>query len=74
MLILIHIIQIWDEYGDVSIIIIKKTLNEFSNELLFNLLLQSQAAMPPLNNGIPQYRGEIKNENTAYENIWGKKR
>lgn len=28
--------------------------------------------MPPLNNGIPQYRGEIKNENTAYENIWGK--
>lgn len=29
--------------------------------------------MPPVNNGIPQYRGEIKNENTAYENIWGKK-
>lgn len=29
--------------------------------------------MPLVNNGIPQYRGEIKNENTAYENIWEKK-
>lgn len=28
--------------------------------------------MPPVNNGIPQYHGEIKNENTAYENIWEK--
>lgn len=53
----------------------KKALNEFSNELLscrFNLLLQFQAATPPVNNGIPQYHGEIKHENTAYENIWKK--